>query len=278
MRRMAAGAWGLLLVGVAAAGAPDDGPELAAPADLLPPAAEAAPRPEAAAPPPSRPVMIRPRLRTAGPLPLAIPAPAAGADPAADLPPLIGPAEMTGAAPGARTPAGRGAAAGLAPRTLTLESVPREPMEFGPGPGAGTEPAIGGSAPQGKPRLLTGDTPIPPQSPGRRSRLWGRMPLPSSAQPPAAVGRGRSPSGDRDEVVIEPKSDPAADSALKRRVERQVREALGDKVREVEVLVVDRRVVVQARAVRFWQRRAVRRTIEGLPALAGLRATVHVAE
>ena len=260
MRRTAAGAWGLILACATSAGAREDGPELAAPADLLPPVAEAAPvpEPEPESPPPSRPVMIRPRLRTAGPIPAA----AAGSDPAADLPPLIGPAEMVGPDPHARPPAGR------APRALTLESVPRDSLEFGPGP-------LPGSSIDGKPRPLTDDTPIRAAQPSRRPRLWGWMPAPPAA---GADLRGRTLPGDKDEVVVEPKSDPAADAALKRRVEKQVVEALGDKVRNVEVLVVDRRVVVQARTTRFWQRRAVRRTIEGLPSLAGLRTTVHVDE
>jgi hypothetical protein len=37
-------------------------------------------------------------------------------------------------------------------------------------------------------------------------------------------------------------------------------------------------VVVRARVVRFWQRRAVRRAIEGLPELAGYRASVDLTE
>ena len=272
MRRTAAGAWGLILVIATSAGARDDGPELAAPADLLPPEAEAEaapapePKPQAAR---SRPAMIRPRLRTAGPPPMSIPAraPVSEADPAADLPPLIGPSEMVGPDPHARTPA-----PGRAPRPLTLESVPRGSTEFGPGPPIEGEPL------DGKPRLLPGDSPLRSPSAARRPRLWGRMPVPSAAPGTAAGMRGRSMAGEKDEVIIEPKSDPAADAALKRRVEKQVQEALGDKVREVEVLVVDRRVVIQARSTRFWQRRAVRRTIEGLPSLAGLRATVHVDE
>ena len=104
-----------------------------------------------------------------------------------------------------------------------------------------------------------------------RPRKLGRAPLSTRSR-----GRGRGEPDDA--VVIEPKSDPAADAALKRRLERQIRDTLGDRVRSLEVLVVDRRVVIQARSSRFWQRRAVRKSIEGLPDLVGYRTTIHVDE
>ena len=39
---------------------------------------------------------------------------------------------------------------------------------------------------------------------------------------------------------------------------------------------MDRRVHVQAKAARFWQRRSVRHTLESLPVLKGYQATIDV--
>lgn len=110
--------------------------------------------------------------------------------------------------------------------------------------------------------------PEPPRpAPPRRFRLFGRRPP-----------RERVEEAPRDTKPTEPRSDPAADAAAKRLLERRVAEVAGDKVRDVEVLVVDRRVVIRARVTRFWQRRAARRAIESLPELAGYRASVDLAE
>ena len=264
MRRTGTGAWGLLLACATSAGAQVDGLELSAPSDLPPPAAASAdPLPVADLPEPKpapadRPMLIRPRLRT-GPT-MALPM-TTQASPSDDLPPLTGPDEM--ARPTAR-PGGTGPTA-RAPKPLILESVPRDAVEFGPAP---STPAPG--------RAISPDDPLPDAGfgslPGRRPRMIDRF--------PAATGTPRSPDRSKasalDKEGIEPKSDPAADAALKRRVERDVREAVGDRLRSLEVLVVNRRVVVQASATRFWLRRALRRSIETLPVLSGTRATVHV--
>ena len=79
-------------------------------------------------------------------------------------------------------------------------------------------------------------------------------------------------------IKVEPSTDPAAEAALKRRIERQIRELLGDRVGDVEVRIVGRDITIRARAVRFWQRRAVRRTLETLPGLAGYRARVEMGD
>ena len=52
------------------------------------------------------------------------------------------------------------------------------------------------------------------------------------------------------------RSDPAADAAVKRRIEKQVQQAVGDRVRSVEIRVSGRSVVIRTQAARFWQRRA----------------------
>jgi hypothetical protein len=88
-------------------------------------------------------------------------------------------------------------------------------------------------------------------------------------------GERRGPAPD-DSIRVEPRTDPAADAALKRRIERQIREGLAGKLRMYEVGVVGREVVIRARPARFWQRRAIRRELEALPALNGTRARVEV--
>jgi len=62
----------------------------------------------------------------------------------------------------------------------------------------------------------------------------------------------------------------------KRRIERQIEEALGEQVRSVEVRVVGRSVVLRAKASRFWLRWKVRRTLESLTLPAGYRARVEM--
>jgi hypothetical protein len=79
-------------------------------------------------------------------------------------------------------------------------------------------------------------------------------------------------------VTVEPRSDPAADAALQRRIERQIRLSLGDRVRAYEVRVVDRNIVIRARATRFWQKRSVRHALETLPGLDGYHARVDVVD
>ena len=64
---------------------------------------------------------------------------------------------------------------------------------------------------------------------------------------------------------------------MKRRIERQVREALGDRIKSAEVRVVGRNVAIRAEASRFWTARGVKRTLESLPGLAGYRTTIDVA-
>jgi hypothetical protein len=107
--------------------------------------------------------------------------------------------------------------------------------------------------------------------PSRRpsQRFFGRL-LP----PP--VGRDERRLGNV--VTVEPKSDPAADAALKRRIEKQIRDELGTRLRSYEVRVVGREVTVVARPARFWQRRAVRGALEALPALSGYKSRIEVVD
>ena len=77
-------------------------------------------------------------------------------------------------------------------------------------------------------------------------------------------------------MKVEPRTDPAADAALKRRVEKQIGESLGGRLKSFEVRVVGREVSVIARASRFWQKRSVRNALEALPALTGTKSKVEV--
>ena len=69
------------------------------------------------------------------------------------------------------------------------------------------------------------------------------------------------------------------DSVLvKRRIEKQAREAVGDRVRSIEVRVVGKNATVQARGVKLFQKKSVRKALENLPALTGLRTVIEVAD
>jgi hypothetical protein len=245
---------GLLLACSAAAVARDDGPPLSAPADL-PPVLEAAPAPAPAPPSPGveapdhRPVLVVPGLtpprsaRARTPLPAFEPT-----GPAGDLPPLVGPSDMP--APESLAPLSTTVPPARGSRDLPLETVP-----------------------EGTLQPTTREEPPPPPAPSRRFRLFGRV------APPLLGNRGASkPAAADASITVEPRSDPAADATLKRRLNTQIREAAGDKLRSLDVRVIDRSVHVQAKPSHFWQRRALRHTIETLPALDGYKTTIDVDE
>jgi hypothetical protein len=159
---------------------------------------------------------------------------------------------------------------------------PSAPPVVGPGPDQSTSlPPIDGPASDlAPPAELDLDGPLRrPASPAAT-----RRPAPLERRPPGFFERlfpGLVNSGRRAEPPPTPTrpqapSDPAADAALKRAIERQIEEKLGNRVRTFEVRVVGREVVVRATTNRFWQRRGVRSDLESLPALSGRRATVLV--
>jgi hypothetical protein len=185
--------------------------------------------------------------------------------PLSTLPPLMGPAEMPkpGAAVGSSVRASdptRGSFnSGRPPVTLESELAPADDLKD---PASATSP--------GDPSRRSGavaERRIAP-APRRPSGLFGRF------FPPPPIERNGL--DERDALKVEPRSDPAADAALKRRVERQVRESVGSRLRSYEVRVIGREVAIRARGVRFWQRRAVRNALESLPALSGYRATIDL--
>lgn len=114
--------------------------------------------------------------------------------------------------------------------------------------------------------------------------------IPKSTKPPSSSARKRfglttapltprgrnQPTGRDSSIRVEPRSDPAADAALKRKLEAKVKDAVGNRARDIEVRVVDRNVMIRAKVDRFWNRRNVRRTIETLPALSGYKAKVEI--
>ena len=80
----------------------------------------------------------------------------------------------------------------------------------------------------------------------------------------------------RSDIRAEPRTDPAADALLKRRVEKQAANVVGDRAKGVEVHVVGRSITIQARGVKLFQRRAVRRDLERLPVISGYRSVVEL--
>ena len=276
MRRIATiGATALLVACAHRSGVGDDEPP------LLPPAGSESPRPApspapvpapapaptpAPAPSPARPSygtrarllpMARPRTEAPvdDPFPATTPAPSPSEAEAAPL--LLPPADFQPS---------RG---GSGPRPLVLESVPRGDLE-----GLG-RPLPAPVEPKARDEARRRLDEKPPVVPPRRPRLlFGRV------SPPSVGSNSRSRGGSLpdDAITVEPRSDPAADAAIKRRLEKQAREAVGDRAREIEVRVVDRSITIRAKVDRFWNRRTVRRSLESLPGLSGYKTAVIVDE
>ncbi|MFO0909541.1 MAG: hypothetical protein U0794_14500 [Isosphaeraceae bacterium] len=196
--------------------------------------------------------------------------------------PLVGPAEtgpMNAIAPPAdirlqpptsadtpRTPLGSGIdAVPSSPSELRLELEPGELPTRSSSPDA---PVLRSPLPD---RTTRPTRPQPsPNAPRRPQGLLGRM-----FPPPPPEDKGLD---DRDRVTVQPRTDPATDAAMKRRIEREIQTTLGNRVRSYQVRVVGKDVVVRAQSARFWQRRIVRNAIEGLPSLNGYKATILVDE
>lgn len=154
----------------------------------------------------------------------------------------------------------------------TTRGIPLEPMPAdGIDPLAeaerqGRRPTQGAQGGNGARDLNSEDA--PPR--GFFERFTGRQPQSPRRQAGPA-------GGSRDGVIsVEPRTDPAADAELKRRIEKQLRSAGGDRLRSMDVKVAGKKVVIKARANHFWQRRGLRRSIETIPALSGLKSQVDV--
>jgi len=240
-------------------------PALSAPSEPtgeLPPAIEARPGPDPGSvlavpgiPIPGRAAAARPRL----------PVPDPTAPAVSDRPPaLIGPVEMPAPPPARPMAPGQPRPPARLNRPLVLESVPAPGLR-GPSPATNRDP--GRPAPGPRATSPTTD-PLPNRRP---SGFLGRL-----LSPPPPTHSERQTLERDGAAAEESRPDPAADAAMKRRVEHQVREAVGDRVRFVEVRVSGRHVSISARPARFWQRRGVRRALESLPGLDGYRTTVEV--
>ncbi|MHB1557971.1 MAG: hypothetical protein ACYC61_10950 [Isosphaeraceae bacterium] len=117
-------------------------------------------------------------------------------------------------------------------------------------------------------------------APRARGGLLGRFFSPPAPLPPP---RERERERERDEVRKDsgkPDRDIPADrdpeAAARRRIERQIHETLGEKLRWYEVRMTGRNVVIVAQPSRFWLRRSVRSTLENLPALQGYRSRIEI--
>jgi hypothetical protein len=162
------------------------------------------------------------------------------------------------------------------PIPLTLEPLDDDPTSdekraISPSP-RGTRARAPASSPTDNPeRSPAGPRSAPWRMPGLLGRVLGQP----RASPARDATRSGEPSG---AAKTKAKSEPETDAVVKRRIEQQIRTTLGDKVQSVEVRVSGRNVLVVARATRFWQKRGVRRSLETLPALAGFRARVDLAD
>ena len=112
-------------------------------------------------------------------------------------------------------------------------------------------------------------SPAPVQAPARRPRIFGFLgsaptPAPVQSSPPR-----RAFAGD---------SIPAAESALKRRIERQARDVVGNRARSVEVRLEGKDATIHVAGAKLFQRRPLRKQLEAIPALAGLRSTIEINE
>jgi hypothetical protein len=81
---------------------------------------------------------------------------------------------------------------------------------------------------------------------------------------------------DGDGITVESRTDPAVEAAVKRRIEKEAREALGDRVDSIEVRVKGRNVLIRAHASRFWRRWSVRRTLDSLAMPSGYRGRAEL--
>ena len=111
--------------------------------------------------------------------------------------------------------------------------------------------------------------PAPRRLPGLLGRIFPPPPAPAAR---ADSRKTESQVRKKGETPAE----PVTDASVKRKIEKQIRDTLGDRVRSVEVRVSGRNVLIVAQATRFWQKRTVRRSLETLPGLDGYRARVEL--
>jgi hypothetical protein len=104
--------------------------------------------------------------------------------------------------------------------------------------------------------------------------MLGRILQPGQAQDRDRAESKGSAEKARQKAATEPEA--VTDASVKRKIEKQIRDTLGDRVRSVEVRVSGRNILIVGQATRFWQKRTVRRALETLPALEGYRARIDL--
>ncbi len=170
--------------------------------------------------------------------------------------PLQGPVEMRPSGPVRTQPVNPGN------RGLTLEPSPMDSSD--PLQGEGARPRTV------RPRRDEDDLDEAPENEPSKRRFLDRFSTaPARSAPPRTRGRDGV-------IAFEPRNDPAADAEFKRRIEKQVRQVGGDRLKTFDVKVVGKKVTIKAKANHFWQRRSLKHSIETLPALVGSRAQIDV--
>jgi hypothetical protein len=261
------------------------------------------------APPLEPPAADSPQRSVSTPKPAAVPSPSARPEvrPLLVIPGVTAPTERAGPAPkpkaaqsaGAANPPDRGPqsrpAAGRrvdsvpAQTTrsnipLTLEPIDEEPsvnpksrtssaardtIDWPPGVPRPDErpPVLSPSEPQPDPPVTPRSA--PPRGTGFFSRLFGLAPT-NPARNESRIPQPKS------RVNVDTRPDPTTDAAVRRKIENEIKDTVGDRLRSVEVRVSGRNVLIVAKATRFWQKRSVRQSLETLPGLTGYRARVDI--
>ncbi|HEU5115838.1 MAG TPA: hypothetical protein VFT74_04105, partial [Isosphaeraceae bacterium] len=73
-----------------------------------------------------------------------------------------------------------------------------------------------------------------------------------------------------------PLSDPSLDTALRQKVRAQADRAYGRHLRDLDVRVMDQKIVIRAKADFFWNRRGLRKGLATLPGVRGHETTIEV--
>jgi hypothetical protein len=157
---------------------------------------------------------------------------------------------------------------GATPRSSTTPNA--TPERSRAGSSRGQQASRSGNSADDRPAASSRPRPAPRLLPGMLGRIL---------QPQPSQNRDRAESKNSAEKA-RPKAatetEAVTDASVKRKIETQIRDTLGDRVRSVEVRVSGRNILIVARATRFWQRRTVRRALETLPALDGYRARIDL--
>ena len=161
---------------------------------------------------------------------------------------------------------------------LTIEPIDGDPPNLrGPTGRPATARSNNGRAPDGPATARPDDEPADPRpAPRRGTGILGRLFGPPPPPPPTSREASRSDAKTKSDPDTD--KDLDADVIARRRIERQIRATLGDKVRSFEVRITGRNVVIVAQPSRFWLRRSVRHSLETLPALQGYRARIEISD